>query len=58
MPLRVLACRDIPAKDFQALQGMPLQRIWIDDPASSRVRPVLRSMPNLQEVNGEWWQRW
>jgi hypothetical protein len=51
LSLRYLNCQNIPAANFDALRRMPIRDLYISDPDGA-VRPVLRTMSDLEEVNG------
>jgi len=52
-PLRMLLCQDMEVKDYAPLRSAPLERIWID--RTEEVDALLKTMPDLEQVNGEAW---
>lgn len=57
LPLVELRCQNVRAGDFRSLMGMPIERIWIDEPDKEPLKTVLQSMPKLRLVNGLAWSR-
>ncbi len=52
--LRRLSIRQTRVRDLSPIQDKPIEALWLDqDP--ERFWPVLRRMPNLQQVNGMPW---
>jgi len=56
MPLTHLSCQNTSLNSFEPLRRLPLYSIVVDEPDGA-VRPVLRTMPNLQYVNGVYQKR-
>jgi hypothetical protein len=56
LALRYLNCRDTAVVNFDPLKNMPLTSIDMDEPTSF-AKKVLRTLPNLQYVNGQPYER-
>jgi hypothetical protein len=56
LALRYLNCRNTAVRSFDPLKKMPLTSIDMDEP-NSAAKKILRTLPNLQYVNGQAYER-
>jgi hypothetical protein len=56
LALKYLNCRNVAVSNFDPLKNMPLTSIDMDEP-NSAAKKILRSLPKLEYVNGQSYER-
>ena len=51
LPLQTLYCQNIRSPNYDALDGLGVEEIWIDDTDMQKLH-ILQELPNLRQVNG------